>query len=174
MDEKLAQVSCYFPLDINDTVDFTKRFPRGVGEVSCLEVRSARTLNEVTSSQRRIQEETIAASRLGIPAIFRMDGTCGACLPGATSFPSGLGRGASWDDELERAIAEVVGRQERAVGITCPERANGRADGAALLRRSLRVEVRRQGLHLLILADIRHSDRLMDKGQAQRFRTPIG
>lgn len=118
VDEKLAQVSCYFPLDINDTVDFTKRFPHGVGEVSCLEVRSARTLDEVTSFQRRIQEETIAASRLGIPAIFHMEGICGAYLPGATSFPSGLGRGASWDVELERAIAEVVGRQERAVGIT--------------------------------------------------------
>jgi len=118
VDEKMAQISCYFPTDINDTGDFAERFPRGIGEVSCLETRSARTLDEVTSFQRRIQAEAMASSRLGIPAIFHMEGMCGAYLPGATSFPSGMARGASWDVELERAIGEVVGRQERAVGVT--------------------------------------------------------
>ncbi|MET0861973.1 MAG: glycoside hydrolase family 3 N-terminal domain-containing protein [Microbacterium sp.] len=118
LDEKMAQISCYFPTDINSTKDFTERFPHGIGEVSCLEARSARTLDEVTSFQRRIQTEAMAGSRRGIPAIFHMEGMCGAYLPGATSFPSGLGRGASWDVELERAIGEVVGRQERAVGVT--------------------------------------------------------
>ncbi len=118
VDEKMAQISCYFPTDINNTSDFLERFPHGIGEVSCLEARSARTLDEVTAFQRRIQTEAMAGSRLGIPAIFHMEGMCGAYLPGATSFPSGLGRGASWDVELERAIGEVVGRQERAVGVT--------------------------------------------------------
>jgi beta-glucosidase len=117
-DEKLAQISCYFPADINGTADFTERFPHGIGEVSCLEMRSARTLDEVTDFQRRLQAEAMAGSRLGIPAIFHMEGMCGAYLPGATSFPSGLGRGACWDVELEHAIGEVVGRQERAVGVT--------------------------------------------------------
>ncbi len=118
LDEKMAQVSCYFPVDINDTSDFVKAFPHGVGEVSSLETRSARTLDEVTAFQRRVQTEAMEASRLGIPAIFHMEGMCGAYLPGATSFPSGLARGASWDIDLEYAIAEIVGRQERAVGIT--------------------------------------------------------
>ena len=118
VDEKMAQISCYFPTDINDTEKFAGAFPHGIGEVSCLETRSAGTLDEVTAFQRRIQAAAMAASRLGIPAIFHMEGMCGAYLPGATSFPSGLARGASWDVELERAIAEVVGRQERAVGVT--------------------------------------------------------
>ncbi len=118
VDEKMAQISCYFPTDINDTAEFAERFPHGIGEVSCLETRSARTLGEVTAFQRRVQSEAMAASRLGVPAIFHMEGICGAYLPGAASFPSGLARGASWDVQLESAIAEVVGRQQRAVGVT--------------------------------------------------------
>jgi beta-glucosidase len=118
LDQKMAQVSCYFPQDITETADVTQRFPHGIGEVSCLEARSARTLDEVTAFQRRVQAAAMAASGHGIPAIFHMEGLCGAYLPGAASFPSGLARGASWDTDLEQEIAAVVGRQERALGIT--------------------------------------------------------
>lgn len=118
LDQKMAQVSCYFPTDIGDTAGFAERFPYGIGGVSCLETRSARTLDEVTAFQRRVQSEAMGSSGYGIPAIFHMEGLCGAYLPGATSFPSGLGRGATWDVDLEREIGEIVGRQERAVGVT--------------------------------------------------------
>jgi beta-glucosidase len=118
LDEKMAQVSCYFPVDLTQTADFSKRFPHGVGVVSALEARSALTLDEVTAFQRRVQSEAMSGSGHGIPAIFHMEGLCGAYLPGATSFPSGLGRAASWDVEIERRVGEIVGRQERALGIT--------------------------------------------------------
>src|SRR4029453_3874811 len=118
LDEKMAQVSCYFPSDITQTADFAERFPYGVGVVSGLEARSALTRAEVAAFQRRVQSEAMDRSGHGIPAIFHMEGLCGASLPGATSFPSGLGRGASWNVDLERRIGEIVGRQERALGIT--------------------------------------------------------
>ncbi|WP_404594550.1 glycoside hydrolase family 3 N-terminal domain-containing protein [Paenarthrobacter histidinolovorans] len=118
LDEKMAQVSCYFPRDINDTGDFAGKFPFGIGEVSCLEARSAHLLDEVTDFQRRIQNEAMERSGHGIPAIFHMEGLCGAYLPGAASFPSGLGRAAGWNVEMERRIGGIVGKQERAVGVT--------------------------------------------------------
>jgi beta-glucosidase len=118
LDEKMAQVSCYFPSDITQTADVAERFPHGIGVVSTLEARSALTLDDVTAFQRRVQSAAMNGSGHGIPAIFHMEGLCGAYLPGATSFPSGLGRGASWNVDLERAIGEIIGRQERAVGIT--------------------------------------------------------
>jgi beta-glucosidase len=118
LDEKMAQISCYFPSDITQTADFAERFPYGVGVVSGLEARSALTRAEVAAFQRRVQSEAMDRSGHGIPAIFHMEGLCGAYLPGATSFPSGLGRGASWNVDLERRIGEIVGRQERALGIT--------------------------------------------------------
>ncbi|MDR6685293.1 beta-glucosidase [Arthrobacter sp. 1088] len=118
LDQKLAQVSCYFPTDITSTADFAERFPFGIGQVSCLEARSARSLDEVTAFQRRIQTEAMERSRHGIPAIFHMEGLCGAYLPGTTSFPSGLARAAGWNVDVERRIGQIVGKQERAVGIT--------------------------------------------------------
>jgi beta-glucosidase len=118
LDQKMAQVSCYFPLDITQTADFSTRFPHGIGVVSTLEARSALTLDQVTAFQRRVQSDAMEASGHGIPAIFHMEGLCGAYLPGATSFPSGLGRGASWNVAIERRVGEIVGKQERALGIT--------------------------------------------------------
>lgn len=53
-----------------------------------------------------------------IPPIFHMEGLCGAYLPGATSFPSGLGRAAGRDIDLEHRIGEIAGWQERALGLT--------------------------------------------------------
>lgn len=118
LDQKMGQVSCYFPSDVTDTADQADRFPHGVGMVSCLEARAARTLDEVTSFQHRVQAEAMRGSGHGIPAIFHMEGVCGAYLPGATSFPNGLARASSRNVELEEEIGEIVGRQERALGIT--------------------------------------------------------
>jgi len=44
LDEKMARVSCYWPLDIDATADFAECYPHGVGQVTCLEVRDARDL----------------------------------------------------------------------------------------------------------------------------------
>ncbi|MBB1511086.1 glycoside hydrolase family 3 C-terminal domain-containing protein [Tessaracoccus sp. MC1627] len=118
LDEKMAQVSCYFPADITDTSDFEEKFPHGIGQVSCLEARSAETLEEVAEFQRRVQSAAMAGSDHDIPAIFHMEGLCGAFLPAATSFPAGIGRASSWNPDLEERVGAIVGRQERAVGIT--------------------------------------------------------
>ncbi|MFT3888193.1 MAG: glycoside hydrolase family 3 N-terminal domain-containing protein [Arachnia sp.] len=117
-EQKLAQVSCYLPADIADLGDFAERFPYGVGHVSCLEVRHATALDDVVSFQHQLQSATMAASGLGIPATFHMEGLCGAYLPGATSFPSGIARASAWDPELEHRIGAIVARQERAAGVT--------------------------------------------------------
>ena len=53
-----------------------------------------------------------------IPAIFHMEGLCGAFIQEGTSFPSGIARGSGWDPELEEKIAKVVAKQEAACGIT--------------------------------------------------------
>ena len=116
--EKMAQISCYFPSSISATDDFAERYPYGVGHVSCLEARAADRLEDVAAFQHRVQTAAMTASGHQIPAIFHMEGLCGAYLPGAASFPSGIGRASSWDPELEEAVGRIVGRQERALGIT--------------------------------------------------------
>jgi beta-glucosidase len=81
-------------------------------------MRNLETRDEAIDAQRRIQDIAMSLGEHRIPAIFHMEGVCGAYIQGATSFPSGLARGAAWDPCLEKKIGEIVGEQERAVGIT--------------------------------------------------------
>lgn len=114
LDEKLAQLQCHFYAH----GDLQKDTRYGIGQVSTLEFRQALSLEEASGIQREIQETVMKNSRFGIPAVFHMEGLCGALVQDATSFPAGIGRGASFDPALEEKIGEIVSRQERALGIT--------------------------------------------------------
>jgi beta-glucosidase len=57
-----------------------------------------------------------AITCLGIPGVIFSDGPRGVMLPGATTFPQGSARGASWDPNLEERIGNAMGREARAHG----------------------------------------------------------
>ena len=119
--EKLSQLQCVFPRSCDADTDIqavVAGTPLGVGHVTTLEMRRVTDLAEVAAFQRRLQAEIIARQPHGIPAAFHMEAVCGAYLPGAISLPNGIGRGASFDPELEEELGRIVGAQERAVGIT--------------------------------------------------------
>ena len=119
-DEKMAQLGCVFPFGEN-AQDFdwiSSQVPLGIGQVSTLEMRRIETLEDCAAWQRRVQELVMGNSPHQIPAIFHMEGLCGAFLQDSTSFPAGIARGAGWDPELEEEIAQTVSRQEAACGVT--------------------------------------------------------
>jgi beta-glucosidase len=68
-------------------------------------------MNEV---QRFFIEET----RLGIPVDFTNEGLRGLAAPVATSFPSQLGLGHTWDRELVREVGRITAREARSLGYT--------------------------------------------------------
>ena len=113
-EEKMAQVQCWL-WGHGDGEEILKH---GIGHVSTLEIRNVKTLEEVSENLIRIQKQVMESSEHHIPAIFHMEGLCGALMQEAVSFPSGIGRASSWDPKLEEQIGQIVGRQERAVGIT--------------------------------------------------------
>ena len=116
-EEKLAQTQCVLvPLDkIDRAAAFIKY---GMGEISTLEVRNIEDRHEVSAFQRKVQRIVMESSPHRIPAIFHMEGLCGAFIQDATSFPSGIARASGFHPELERKIGEIVSRQENAAGIT--------------------------------------------------------
>ncbi len=57
-------------------------------------------------------------SRLGITGIRFSDGPRGVVMPGATTFPVSMARGATWDLALEERVGDVIGRELRALGGT--------------------------------------------------------
>lgn len=120
LDEKMAQLGCIFPFGENydDMERQAAEMPYGIGQVSTLEMRRIRTLDEAAAWQRKMQETVMRQSPHRIPAIFHMEGLCGAFIQESTSFPAGIARGSGWNPELEEEIARVVARQEAACGIT--------------------------------------------------------
>jgi len=55
--------------------------------------------------------------RLGIGGLHFVDGPRGVVLEGgATTFPAAIGRGASWDADLERRVGEAIAREARSFG----------------------------------------------------------
>jgi beta-glucosidase len=65
---------------------------------------------------RRPRTTAGAIPRLGIPGVRFSDGPRGYHGEGATTFPVGMARGASWDPQLEERIGDAMGREARAHG----------------------------------------------------------
>ena len=120
LEEKMAQINCVFPFDKTylDMDWIRNQIPYGIGEVSTLEMRRIETLDEAAKWINTVQKMVMEQSPHHIPAIFHMEGLCGAFIQEASSFPAGIGRGASFDVELEEEIAKCVATQEAACGIT--------------------------------------------------------
>lgn len=120
LEEKMGQVRCLFPYgkgeQVEKAVEHGMRY--GIGCVSTLDVREITSLEEAASWQRSLQERIMSHSEHHIPAIFHMEGLCGAFIQEALSLPAGISRASGWNPELEEKLGEVVSRQELACGIT--------------------------------------------------------
>ena len=114
LEEKMGQVGCLFA----EHDDVEKAIAYGVGQVSTLEMRNITSLEEAAAWQRNLQTQIMEKSPHHIPAVFHMEGLCGAFIQGAVSLPSGIGRASSFDPALEEKLAQIVSRQELAAGIT--------------------------------------------------------
>ena len=117
LEEKMAQTRGVF-MTAKLQENTKKACSDGIGAVSTLEVRAMTDLAQIVEAQKELQKYIMESSEHHIPAVFHMEGLCGAFIQDATSFPSGIGRGSSFDPELENQIGDIVGRQERALGFT--------------------------------------------------------
>jgi beta-glucosidase len=68
----------------------------------------------MNETQRFFVEET----RLGIPVDFTNEGLRGLAFTNATSFPSELSMGNTWDPALVREMGRITGQEARALGYT--------------------------------------------------------
>lgn len=69
-------------------------------------------------AKNKVQKWFVEETRLGIPVDFTNEGIRGLCHDRATSFPSQLGIGASWNKELVSQIGAITGREAKVLGYT--------------------------------------------------------
>src|SRR5436190_3868827 len=69
-------------------------------------------------AMNEVQRFFIEDTRLGIPVDFTNEGLRGLAFSNATSFPSELGQGHTWDKELIGEIGRITADEARALGYT--------------------------------------------------------
>jgi len=69
-------------------------------------------------AMNEVQRFFIEDTRLGIPADFTNEGLRGVAYTTATSFPSEIAMGGTWDKELESEVGRITAVEARALGYT--------------------------------------------------------
>lgn len=97
-------------------VDIDYFLKAGLGQIT--RPFGSRPVDPVTGAERvnRIQKRLKEESRLGIPVICHEECLSGFMAQGATSFPSPVNYGSTWEPELIRQVGNVIRRQMRSVG----------------------------------------------------------
>ena len=116
LEEKLGQIVCCWPKPEMEPEKILEEYPAGVGVISLTNARVLENVKDVAAFQKKWQKAAMEKSPHNIPAIFHTEGLCGALIPEAMSFPTGIARASSWDEELELKIGRIVSRQSAAVG----------------------------------------------------------
>ena len=75
-----------------------------------------RGLREMSDRYNTVPFEAGRIDRLGIPGIRFTDGPRGVALGASTAFPVAIARAATWDPDLERAVAAAIGTEAAAQG----------------------------------------------------------
>src|SRR5207244_7169544 len=121
LDEKLAQLSCLWSTAFVSTGTFdpntvVEKMPHSIGQVTRIGASTGLHPQESAAFMNAIQKVAVERTRLGIPVIVHEESTGGFCHRDATVFPQGIGLAATWDPDLVKQVAEVIGSQMLAVG----------------------------------------------------------
>jgi beta-glucosidase len=88
----------------------------GIGQVGRIAIEAGAGPERVAELGNRVQRYFVEETRLGIPAVIHEESTGGFCARQATQFPQGINLASTWNPALVERVAEVIGRQMRAVG----------------------------------------------------------
>lgn len=116
IEEKMGQIQGYNPANwSNDNLE--NDYPHGVGEVSFLVASELKSAKQTAENMSKIQKKVMELSEHSIPAIFHIETLCGVLMPGATSFPSGIAQGSTWNPSILKKMSSIIRREARAVGM---------------------------------------------------------
>ena len=122
IEEKAMQLSSVFPLALFDTKGTNRSqldalLKNGIGHVSALGLIGHKTPDALAKAVNAVQRYLVTETRLKIPAIFHNEAMSGVVAPHFTAFPTSIGLAATWDPAGTEAMADIIRRQMRAVGL---------------------------------------------------------
>jgi len=113
LEEKIKQLQCTSYTSVGEA---NNKFEDGSGEVFIGDLVYHDSAEQTAKAVRKAQEEVMNSSRFRIPAVFHNEALSGPLFKEATSFPTSLSLGASFDPELVQNMADLERRQMMALG----------------------------------------------------------
>jgi len=111
VEEKIAQLQCTLR-----KIEWGKNLTvNGLGGIGPL--LRAYIPKEAAEKANEYQKMAVEKTRLGIPVIIHDEALHGLIGNGATSFPQAIGLAATWDVDLMKDVAAVIGKETRSRGI---------------------------------------------------------
>lgn len=122
VEEKAMQLSAVMPtglLGVDGPIEaqLDAVLGLGIGHVSALGMFGHKTPAVTARTVNAIQRHLVERTRLGIPAIFHNEALNGVVAPDFTSFPTAIGLAAGWNPDAVEAMADIIRRQMRSVGL---------------------------------------------------------
>jgi beta-glucosidase len=122
IEEKAMQLSAVMPFGllspdgpIRSQLD--AQLKHGIGHVSGLGLFGNKTPETVAKTVNAIQRYLVTETRLKIPAVFHNEALNGVVSAKFTHFPTAIGLAATWDPAAVEAMADLMRRQMRSVGL---------------------------------------------------------
>jgi beta-glucosidase len=117
LEQKVAQLQCIMLAGQGEGFieNILEKFPDGLGNATSFNGQG--TVEGNVELAKKTQDTVIARNKLGIPVLLHCESLTGACVTGATIFPSAIGLGATWNPETVEKMADLTRKQMLAVGI---------------------------------------------------------
>lgn len=94
-----------------------EKFPNGHGRFTQYSMAGIVDPVQIAEISNALQRYFVEETRLGIPVALQTENLCGYPAAGGTLFPAQINVGSTWQPELAREMAAVIGQESRAVGI---------------------------------------------------------
>jgi beta-glucosidase len=122
IEEKAMQLSCVVPLallgpDGPMRGQLDTLLGHGIGHIAGLGLIGHKTPETVAKTVNAIQRYLVTETRLKIPALYHNEALNGVVAPHFTAFPTPIGLAATWDPAAVEAMADILRRQMRSVGL---------------------------------------------------------
>ena len=123
LEEKVAQLCGDLPTNIIENGQLNKeklieRFPNGHGRLTQYSLVGLVDPIYIAQITNEIQKYFVEETRLGIPVALQTENLSGYPAAQGTIFPSMLNMACTWEPELTKKMAEIIGEESRSVGIT--------------------------------------------------------
>ena len=122
LEEKVAQLCGDLPYSVVHGGEVNhealkEKFPDGHGRFTQYSMVGLVDPVQIAEVSNEIQRYFVEETRLGIPVALQSEDLCGYPGAGGTLFPSMTNVAATWEPELAKEMASVIGQEARSVGI---------------------------------------------------------